>query len=399
MKRSVFVMICLCLLFSCGNENETNNPEIIKVSKLIISEDSISLEIGDSKTLMCNTFPDNATEEIVCSWSSDNESIAVVGNGRYEGIVRAVSIGKTMIKVSDRNNDKLFASCILNVLPIGISSIKLDRSSMEMFIGDDSTLYATIYPFNATYKDVIWESSDETIATVKDGKICALSEGNVTIYAKSPDNTISGKCEVTIKSIKVSSIECYELKQLSEIVDGYDFHFACKFMIGSELALTFSVLPENAHNKEVEVSSSDENVVSVDDNFKLHANKAGIAVITISSKDGSATRAYNIIVGDITIFTVVSIKGSSISINGITRGELYSSLRNTSNYTITLTSFKFMDAGTNQPLLSVGSDVLGELAPHSFSDEFGGKFDNVYKPTFIWTYIYDGKTYQVAKGR
>ena len=51
----------------------------------------------------------------------------------------------------------------------------------EMLEGEEQTLTAVVFPEYATNKDVIWSSSDETIATVENGLVKALKEGLVTI--------------------------------------------------------------------------------------------------------------------------------------------------------------------------------------------------------------------------
>ena len=57
--------------------------------------------------------------------------------------------------------------------------------------GEEQTLSVVVLPNEATNKEVIWSSSDETIATVENGLVKALKKGTVTIKAKAEDESAS----------------------------------------------------------------------------------------------------------------------------------------------------------------------------------------------------------------
>ncbi|MCL2759318.1 MAG: CotH kinase family protein [Treponema sp.] len=93
---------------------------------------------------------------------------------------------------------------------VDATSISLNKSSLEMTTGQtDSTLIATVLPNNATFKTVIWTSSNPAIATVSNsGFITAVSGGSngqdgteVTITAKTADGVHSATCTVTVKPL------------------------------------------------------------------------------------------------------------------------------------------------------------------------------------------------------
>ncbi|GKX28015.1 hypothetical protein SH1V18_04950 [Vallitalea longa] len=84
-----------------------------------------------------------------------------------------------------------------DILP---TQIELDKNELSISTGDTENLYATILPDDAVDKSIIWESSDEKIATVVDGVITGISEGEATITVKSNvDNDITATCQVTVK--------------------------------------------------------------------------------------------------------------------------------------------------------------------------------------------------------
>ena len=91
--------------------------------------------------------------------------------------------------------DKLYEPIIISV-----ESIKLDKQALEMEINQEESLIATINPTNATNKNVVWISSDESIVEVNvNGKITAISPGIATITVTTEDGNKTASCEVTVK--------------------------------------------------------------------------------------------------------------------------------------------------------------------------------------------------------
>lgn len=70
-----------------------------------------------------------------------------------------------------------------------ITSLQLEPDDIEMIAGNDTVLTVTILPETATVKTLNWLTSDESIATVSDGIISAISAGTVTITAKTTDGS------------------------------------------------------------------------------------------------------------------------------------------------------------------------------------------------------------------
>ena len=81
------------------------------------------------------------------------------------------------------------------------SKIVLDKVSIELIRGKKENLNVTIFPEEITNKTIIWESSDESIATVDTtGEITAVKEGTAIIMAKvSDDSLIKAICIVNVK--------------------------------------------------------------------------------------------------------------------------------------------------------------------------------------------------------
>ncbi len=91
-------------------------------------------------------------------------------------------------------------------LPTKITKINItypSSKSLEIISGESERIKYELTPENAT-GDIEWESSDETVATVKKGRVNALTPGTVTITASCED--VSAKVKVTVLPIPVESI-------------------------------------------------------------------------------------------------------------------------------------------------------------------------------------------------
>lgn len=73
---------------------------VINVNSISLSTSSLTMEIGEQKTIIPTIFPNNATDKTVV-WKSENPSIATVENG----MVKAVSIGTTSISATSADGE------------------------------------------------------------------------------------------------------------------------------------------------------------------------------------------------------------------------------------------------------------------------------------------------------
>ncbi len=93
-------------------------------------------------------------------------------------------------------NDKGDSSAAKVIRP---SSIKLSDDKASVFTGNKVRLSATVKPSDAKCTGVIWESSDESVATVDTfGLVSGVKSGTATITAKTIDGGIAATCEVTV---------------------------------------------------------------------------------------------------------------------------------------------------------------------------------------------------------
>lgn len=168
----LFPALLSFLLSACGGEEKE-----IKVQSIAISQPSAELEIGETLTLKASISPSNASYDI--EWISTVPTIAAVSSS---GLVSALSEGKTTVFASA--GDKT-ASCEVTVKNsiVAVTSISLNRLSLEMFEGDTETLLATVLPIDATNKTITWNSSNTSVVKVENGVVTALAAGEASISA------------------------------------------------------------------------------------------------------------------------------------------------------------------------------------------------------------------------
>jgi len=90
---------------------------------------------------------------------------------------------------------------------IAVSGISLNQTKATLQSGETLSLKASIKPSNATIQSIIWESSNEDVATVdQNGVVTAHQVGTCEITATSKENeNISATCTINVERITISS--------------------------------------------------------------------------------------------------------------------------------------------------------------------------------------------------
>lgn len=162
---------------------------------------------------------------------------------------------------------------------IAATGVTLDRESAEIEVGATLTLRATVAPADATDKSVGWSSSDESVAKVASGVVTGVAEGTAEITVKTA-NGKEAKCRVTVLAAEEPEPIQVEGITLS--------HKDAELKKGETVQLSAAVTPEDAEDKGVVWSSSDDSVATVDQSGKVTAVGPGEATITASAANGKA---------------------------------------------------------------------------------------------------------------
>lgn len=162
---------------------------------------------------------------------------------------------------------------------ISVTRLEVTPTTATLNVGETIKIGVTVYPTNATNKQLIWDSLNPNVATVNNnGVIKAVGAGSTSILvapAENPDYQYWVSIKVNSPT-KVSSIELSETEATMEV--------------GEELTLKASILPENANNKAVKWTSDNAGVAKVA-NGVITAIAPGECDITCTSTDGSNVSA------------------------------------------------------------------------------------------------------------
>ena len=173
-------------------------PKSIPATGIRLTETSAELDEGETLELFYKLEPSDATTQGVV-WASDNTDVATVDE---DGIVTAVRAGTATITVSVKGQPEIKATCTITVKSssIAVTKLTLSQTSAEVSIGKTLPLSCTIEPSNATSKELVWSSLDETIATVDaQGVVTGVKVGTVTITVASKSNpSVTATCTVTV---------------------------------------------------------------------------------------------------------------------------------------------------------------------------------------------------------
>ncbi len=169
-------------------------PEDITIS----GQDTIN--VSESATFTADIAPDNTDNKQV-KWSiTTGEAYASVDSAGTVNVTSAPSNGMTTVTVRAASiaKDSVYDEKTITVYQQP-AQITVSGNS-EMYIGDVNTYTATVMPANAYSHDVIWSTSNISIATVNaNGVVTGKGEGVVTITATSAvNNTVSGSYTINV---------------------------------------------------------------------------------------------------------------------------------------------------------------------------------------------------------
>ena len=90
------------------------------------------------------------------------------------------------------------------VAPVAVTGVTVAPTQLDLVVGGQSQLTATVAPEDATNKNVSWSSNATSVATVDaDGTVHALASGSATITATTQDGGFTSTCSVTVSAPSV----------------------------------------------------------------------------------------------------------------------------------------------------------------------------------------------------
>lgn len=286
------------------SETETVTTETNELAKNTLSMrstnsiklvDSSGLEEGKmynaSELLLKLTVTVDGFDANTATYSSSDTAVAIVEGSGSTVKVKSVGEGKATITAALENGQaKLSTDYKLEVIParIPITGMTIEPATAQLKPSGTIQLKAAFQPENTTDNpSLTWTSSDEKVATVStDGLVTGVANGDAVITVTTADGSISATCAVKVSSdpVPVTGIQ---------IIDENKVPVTSVDMTPGEIKqFTAVVTPDNADNKDVKWSSSDDKVFTVDETTgKVTAVAVGTATLTATAKDVSGKTA------------------------------------------------------------------------------------------------------------
>ena len=237
-------------------------------SRVLVTVESLTLpnisEIGvqEQKSLKATLEPSYAPSKNI-TYKSSNEKVATIDS---DGNIKGISPGKITITATN--------GAVTATKEITVESITLSNIS-EMGVQEQKSLKATLEPSYAPSKNIVYKSSNTSVATIDDnGNIKSLSTGVTTITATNGIATATK--EIYVEDIHLGLTKEIELKSTASL----------KAQISpSKLPTKYEIPSQNITYK-----SSNEKVATIDTNGQVEGLSTGKTTITATNGVVTATK-------------------------------------------------------------------------------------------------------------
>ena len=247
----------------------------VMVTDVTVQPAELNLKTDGTYQLSVSVLPSNADERGV-TFESSNTAVATVS---ASGLVTAKGPGTATITATAKDGSGKKATCTVTVTQ-PVKGVTVSPASVVIQKGNVQKLTASVVPANATNQELVYKSSNETVAIVsKDGIITGLNEGWATITVCAKENqAIYGTCTVKV------GLPVYVTKITLDTTN-------VTMWAGATRQLGVSIEPANADIKTVTYGSSNPDVATVSNTGLITAKKKGTTTITVTAADGSGKSA------------------------------------------------------------------------------------------------------------
>lgn len=293
----LIVLLALFVLIGCGGTEES-----VKPTSVTVSSTKTSVEIGNFIDLTSQVNPKEANQSV--KWSSSDESIATVSN---KGRVIGKAVGTAVITAASVEDEKVKGTISITVVEssggdnpsdlVTVTAITLELSE-DVFVDFDFKVTATTEPANENGQ-IVWSSSDETIATVSKGVIHGVKAGTCEIIAKAGE--VEESLTIVVKDRP--DLESFTISNLHDIdTNGVD-------QLGVETTPKYAKI-------DVVWSVDDPTVATIDDSGLLKPLKDGEVTVTARDKETNLTQTGVVKISK--AFNPNEVEPSSVIISGET---------------------------------------------------------------------------------
>ena len=250
---ALFLVALLFALISCSHSTENNTDaeeKIVPVESVRLNKSSISLKQKEKAALSATVSPYNATNKKVF-WSCSGSNISIKDNG--DGTVDILAENRGSATVTVKTEDGEFTEmCSVEVKDsdISVTGLRIENAYLSLSPGAHITMNATVYPANATNKNILWTSDSDWISVSYYGGYgdyvdISVSEYawnglSATITARTEDGGYSQSCSVSV--VEDIPVEGLWIENANEYIS---------LIPGAHITMEVIVYPENATNKNV----------------------------------------------------------------------------------------------------------------------------------------------------
>lgn len=281
----VLVMVLISLSpISCKKENG-GSSELREIVITHPENGTMTIMQGESELIKYSTVPAEAEYEVALEWTSDDENVATVKNGR----VKAHAPGTTTIHAK---YESVSASVNVTVTAVPVTSFGVP-SSMSAYLDMPTPVRLTVQPENANAASLQWDTDNPGIAYVEVNQgvayIKAAKEGSCTISAYAENISTTRKIKVTVYPTLFSLKRRSESDGYVTIENGGSFDLLDMGMPAPNGYRTVEMIREDGGTlteSAVTVTSDETSVISVSKRL-LSESKINIEVVE-GSTSGSA---------------------------------------------------------------------------------------------------------------
>lgn len=255
-----------------------------EVESITLDKPEASMLIGDKLKLNATVLPADADNATV-TWESLNKEVAVVDDS---GNVEALAAGSATIVARAGNVTPAQCKITVEAPVVNVESVKITEYVESLVEGETFQFEAEVLPADASDKSVKWSSGNSEVLTIdeKTGLATAVEAGTVEVTVTTVDGEKTDKCTVIVDP-KVYHVESVSITSAPE---------GNKMLAGDSFKFEAAVKPDNASDKTVIWTSSDDSVLDIDEEGNAVAIKEGNVTVTATSKDGGKTATCEIIV-------------------------------------------------------------------------------------------------------
>ena len=241
-------------------------------TQVVLNETQHNATVDDVFTLTAKVMPEKAAQNVV--WTMDKTNILQdLGNGKF----KALKAGEVTITATAQDGSGVKASCLVRVKNPMAMQVVPNKTQHNAIVDDVFTLTAKVMPEKAA-QNVVW-TMDKTniLQDLGNGKFKALKAGEVTITATAQDGSgVKAICRVVVKNPMATQVVLNKTQHNATMDDIF--------------TLTAKVMPEKA-NQQLKWTLNNTDVLQHLGDGRFKALKAGEAIVTISTQDGSEVKA------------------------------------------------------------------------------------------------------------